>query len=339
MKSHFLLNGGVAAACAVVGASTFLSRNCSAQNFVAADYATNSTYGAGWSAGQNGGHGFGPWSFDGTNPTPAGQYEGMSTSSALGKAWTLATYAAHSGLADVGRAITQPGGLQPGQTLEMVIQNPLGYHFYRGWDICCYNGTNNNPGGVNTAALRTQLFAYYNTQWDVVDNDGDTLTPLDLSTTGAAGMKFDLTLTSTNTYSVTMTPLSEPTNAYTQTGTLTATSQTGTGTNTITTTNLPINWINFRLYWGVSSGVSDAYDNFEISRMTIAGPQLNIQPAGSAVVLSWPTNAAGYVLESTPTLGPGANWQTNSSVPFVTNGMYVVTNANLGSQQFYRLKQ
>lgn len=325
MKSHFSLNGRVAVACAVAGASTILNGNCSPQIYIAADYATNSTYIAGWSAGQNGGFGFGPWSFDGTNPTPPGQYQGMSASSALGTSWTLLTFNNHSGIADVGRAITEPGGLQPGQTLEAVIQNPLGYHFFRGWDISCLNSTTNNPGGVNTAAIRTQLFAYFVTDWSIVDNSGSTLTSLDLATTGSAGMKFDLTLTSTNTYSITLTPLSSPSDAYTQTGTL--------------TTNLPINWVNFRLYWGTSTGLSDTADNFEISSMTIKGLTLNIQEAGANVVLSWPTNASGFNLESTPNLGAGAVWQTNSTVPAVLNGQYVVTNAIAGTKRFYRLKQ
>src|ERR1700722_11821762 len=127
MKSHFSLNGGVAVAAAVAVASSILGGNCSPQIFIAADYATNSTYAAGWSAGQNGGFGFGPWSFDGTDAEPAGQYQGMSSSSALGTSWTLLTHANNSGLANAGRAITEPGGLQPGQTLEAVIQNPLGY--------------------------------------------------------------------------------------------------------------------------------------------------------------------------------------------------------------------
>ena len=137
MKSHFSLDGrGVAVACAVAGVSSMMMNgNCVAQTFIAADYATNSTYASGWSAGQNGGDGFGPWSFDGTDPVPAGQYEGISTSSPLGTSWTLLTYDNHTGLADVGRAITEPGGLQPGQTLETVIENPTGYHFYRGWDM------------------------------------------------------------------------------------------------------------------------------------------------------------------------------------------------------------
>src|SRR5438309_8499789 len=143
MRSHFSLGQGVAATAAVAGALSMFPGNCFAQNLIAADYATNSTYASGWLAGQNGGYGFGPWSFDGTDANPPGQYQGMSTGSALGRSWTLLTYANNSGLANSGRAI--PGGLQPGQTLELVVQNPLGDHFYRGFDILCLNGTNNAP--------------------------------------------------------------------------------------------------------------------------------------------------------------------------------------------------
>src|SRR5262245_42091995 len=105
MRSHFLPTQGIAATCAIAGALSMLPAHCQAQRPVAADYATNSTYASGWSAGQNGGYGFGPWSFDGTDMTPAGQYLGISTSSAVGRSWTLATYAEHTGLANAGRAI------------------------------------------------------------------------------------------------------------------------------------------------------------------------------------------------------------------------------------------
>jgi len=327
MRSHFI--SGAAIACAVAGgASTMMNGNCAAQTFIAADYATNSTYADGWSAGQNGGYGFGAWSFDGTDAVPAGQYQGISTLSPLGASWTLLTFNNHTGLADTGRPIAEPGGLQPGQTLEAVIENPTGYHFYRGFDICCLNGTDNNPGGVNTAAIRAQVFAYFVTDWSISDEDDSTLTSLDLDTSASAGMKFDLTLLSTNTYSLILTPLSNPADAYTQTGTL--------------TTNLPINYINFRLYWGTSSGLTDTTNNFEISSMAITGPaplMLNIQLMGTNVILSWPTNAVGFNLESTLNLGATAVWNTNSTVPSVINGQNVVTNPIAGTQQFYRLQQ
>src|SRR6267378_3398860 len=120
MRSHFRISSGAAKACAVTGATAIMAGICSAQ--IAADYATDPAYAGGWSAGQNGGYGFGAWSFNGTDPTPAGQYQGISSSSALGTSWTLLSHSTSSGLANAGRAIN--GGLQPGQTFETVIQNP-----------------------------------------------------------------------------------------------------------------------------------------------------------------------------------------------------------------------
>jgi hypothetical protein len=343
MKSHFTLNGGVAVACAVAGASTMFNGNCSAGTYIAADYATNSAYASGWSAGQNGGYGFGAWSFDwtvsGTTnvtypdgiPNPGAQ-QALSSGSAIGKAWTLFNTAppppAGPGISDVGRTITEPGGLQPGQTLEVVLQNPTTYQFYRGFDFLALNGTDNEPAGAGTSAIRTQVFEYFNPSlhWGISDGTGSTRTPLDGLATTAAGMKWDLTLTSTNTYLISLTPLSNPSAAYSQTGTL--------------TTNLPINYVNFRLYLGPSPGPEDPADNFEISSMTIAGMMLNIQLVGTNTVLSWPTNVLGLNLASSLNLGAAAAWSTNSlPSPVVINSQNVVTNPVAGTQQFYRLQQ
>jgi len=322
MRSHFLPPQGVAATCAVASALTMLPGNGFAQKFIAADYATNSTYASGWTAGQNGGYGFGPWSFDATDMVPPGQYQGMSTSPALGRSWTLATYAEHTGLANAGRAIL--GGLQPGQTIETVIQNPTGYHFYRGFDVMFLNGTNNNAGGVNVGAFRAQVFAYFTTDWNLVDDSGGTPTTMDLSTTAATGVKLDLTLLSTNTYSFTMTPLSDPSSAYTQSGSL--------------TTNLPINYVNFRLYWGTSTGLTDTVNNLEISSMTVSGLALNIQRAGTDVVLSWPGAFTNFALVSSTNLSPTASWKPVQPDPVLVDGHNVVTNPIAGTQRFYRLR-
>jgi len=333
MKSHFSLPRKVTTACAVASATTMLNGNCSAQTFIAADYATNSIYASGWSAGQNGGFGFGPWSFDGTmgtnNVADPGAQQAMSSGSAIGMAWTLYNGPSQPpggpGISDVGRAVTEPGGLQPGQTLEVVLQNPTAYHFYRGFDILCLNGTDNDPAGVGTSAIRTQVFDYFGTDWSIIDNDGSTPTPLDAGTTAAAGMKYDLTLTSTTNYLITLTPLSNPSAAYAQTGTLTA--------------NLPINWVNFRLYLGPNSGPNDPVDDLEIGSMTIAGLTLDIQLIGNNSILSWTTNVPGFYLESSTNLGLSAVWSTNLPSPVVVNGQNVVTNPIAGTQQFYRLQQ
>src|SRR5436190_6567660 len=103
MRSHFLMSSA-AMACALSAATAMMPGVCSGQ--VAADYATDPTYSGGWAAGQNDGYGFGAWSFNGTDPTPAGTYQAMSSSSPIGTAWTLMTHSSGSGLANAGRGIT-----------------------------------------------------------------------------------------------------------------------------------------------------------------------------------------------------------------------------------------
>ena len=327
MRSHFLLPRGVATACAVAGASTMLNGNCSAQDLIAADYATNSTYASGWTNGQNGGYGFGAWSFSGTDTTPAGQYQGIGSSSPIGTAWTLSTYSGSTGLANAGRAI--PGGLQPGQTFETVIQNPntwQGTYAYRGFDILFTSGPDNNPGGVNTSAIRLQVFDYFNSSqfWALADATFDgSIKPLDAVTTAAAGARLDLTLTSATNYSLTFTPLSNPSAAYLmQTGMITS----------------PISWFNFRSYNGASSGLTDTANNFSISSMTIAPLKLNIQKDGANVLLSWPGALTNFNLVYSTNLNvPG--WTAVSTAPSIVNGQNVVTNPIVGKQQFFRLEQ
>ena len=253
LQNHFRLGSRAALACAVTGATALVGGVCSGQ--LALDQATNPTYASGWAAGQNGGYGFGAWSFNNTDPTPPGQYQGMSTSSALGTAWTLLTYSTSTGLANAGRAIN--GGLGVGETFETVIQNPsvsAGYYTYRGWDILFTSGPDNNAPGVNTSAIRAQVFDYYNAaqNWAFTDALGTTHPSFDGPTTAAKGVKLDLTLNSATTYTLTMTPLNGVP-AYSQSGTFAG----------------PINWVDFRLYNGVSSGLTDTANNFEIGYMSI----------------------------------------------------------------------
>jgi uncharacterized repeat protein (TIGR03803 family) len=71
-------------------------------------------------------------------------------------------------------------------------------------------------------------------------------------------------------------------------------------------------------------------------------PQPTIIPSGSNVLLSWPTNYAGfdysgYALQSTTNLA-SASWTTSFS-PVVINGRKTVTNSISEAQQFFRLSQ
>jgi uncharacterized repeat protein (TIGR03803 family) len=72
-------------------------------------------------------------------------------------------------------------------------------------------------------------------------------------------------------------------------------------------------------------------------------PQLTITPSGAKVILSWPTNVAGfdytgYILQSTTNLASPGVWTTNSPAPAVVSGQNTVTNPIAGPRKFYRLR-
>jgi hypothetical protein len=66
---------------------------------------------------------------------------------------------------------------------------------------------------------------------------------------------------------------------------------------------------------------------------------LTMIPSGANVILTWPTNATGFTLQSTTNLGSSAVWATNSPAPVVVNGQNTVTNLLSGPQRYYRLSQ
>ena len=95
------------------------------------------------------------------------------------------------------------------------------------------------------------------------------------------------------------------------------------------------------LYGTASEGGS--LGNGTVFSLSLA-PQLTIIRSGANVVLTWPTNFAGFdytgfTLQSTTNFVPPAVWITNSSGPVVLNGQNTVTNPASETQTFYRLSQ
>ena len=89
--------------------------------------------------------------------------------------------------------------------------------------------------------------------------------------------------------------------------------------------------------WGGSSGHGTVFS-------LCFAPQLTITRSGTNVILSWPTNVAGfdstgYTLQSAASLVPPAVWSTNSPAPVVIAGQNTVTNPITAGQHFYRLIQ
>jgi uncharacterized repeat protein (TIGR03803 family) len=73
-------------------------------------------------------------------------------------------------------------------------------------------------------------------------------------------------------------------------------------------------------------------------------PQLTIIPSGGDVILTWPTNNAGFdfsgfTLQSTTNLVSPAVWTPVVPSPVVVNGQNTVTNPLSGNQQYYRLSE
>lgn len=68
----------------------------------------------------------------------------------------------------------------------------------------------------------------------------------------------------------------------------------------------------------------------------IIAPPLNIAQAGQSVLLSWPTNTAGFVLQQNATPGT-PNWQTVTNPPVLNNGMNQVTLPATDAGGLYRL--
>ena len=66
-------------------------------------------------------------------------------------------------------------------------------------------------------------------------------------------------------------------------------------------------------------------------------PILDVTPAGRNVVLSWPANAAGFVLETSPAIDANSLWTPASGELFFAANRFSVTNNAGAGTAFYRL--
>jgi len=68
-------------------------------------------------------------------------------------------------------------------------------------------------------------------------------------------------------------------------------------------------------------------------------PSLQARPNGHELILSWPTNAGGFTLQSTPDLTPPVTWLDSTTVPAVIGAQFTLTNSPAGGARFYRLRK
>jgi uncharacterized repeat protein (TIGR03803 family) len=86
-------------------------------------------------------------------------------------------------------------------------------------------------------------------------------------------------------------------------------------------------------------GSSDFGTVFSVVVPLVTAPQLALAPAGPNIILTWPTSAPGFTLQSTTSLVPPAVWMPVSPAPTIIDGQFTVTNSASAAQQFYRLSQ
>ena len=65
----------------------------------------------------------------------------------------------------------------------------------------------------------------------------------------------------------------------------------------------------------------------------------NLLVSSNRIVLSWPTNFNGFVLQSSTNLNSSANWSDWPTAPPVANGQYTVTNVISGPTRYFRLRK
>jgi uncharacterized repeat protein (TIGR03803 family) len=91
--------------------------------------------------------------------------------------------------------------------------------------------------------------------------------------------------------------------------------------------------------FGTASAGGNSAEGTVFSLSLPPPPQLAIDRSGTNVIITWPTNAAGFTLQSATNLVSSSAWNTNLPAPVVVNGHNTVTNPIRGIQQFYRLAQ
>ncbi|MDB6066965.1 MAG: hypothetical protein JWR26_3173 [Pedosphaera sp.] len=87
----------------------------------------------------------------------------------------------------------------------------------------------------------------------------------------------------------------------------------------------------------VSRPQGTAWDIGAYEYLLAAPPALSIRTGSGKIILSWPTNQTGFVVESKSGI-TSTNWTTVTNVPVLTNGLFTFTNTMTGGNKFYRLR-
>lgn len=64
-----------------------------------------------------------------------------------------------------------------------------------------------------------------------------------------------------------------------------------------------------------------------------------IKRSGNDLLLTWPTNAPGFTLQSSAQLGSSATWLDVTNPPALLGAQWAVTNPFTGGAQYFRLRK
>jgi hypothetical protein len=94
----------------------------------------------------------------------------------------------------------------------------------------------------------------------------------------------------------------------------------------------------FRIYEGVLLDSAVAASFAAGPEASLGGrPRLRVQRNGSNLQLTWPSDAAGYFLEGTTSLGAAAVWSPVTNAPVFQYDKVLVTLPTTNFSQFFRL--
>jgi hypothetical protein len=265
----------LAAATVVAGTTALSTAMCYAQ--LAFDSASDPVYNNGWQAGDNGGFGFTPWNFDSAYYWPVasggdgmwypynGNFhaidDGLRTGTHysnpfnnIGRAWDIGSIQyLHTPSGEMRGSFPRAGRgfapLQIGQTLKVVIDNPMDKAFYKGYFIRLNGGTGGVNGNICNGAgasctpnapqpspkMAFNIFEFSPPAggWTISDT-GDVETNVLDTQTAAAGAVFSVKRTGAETYDLAMDP--------------TGPGPTFTASRTFASPGEPVDWIEFTFF-------------------------------------------------------------------------------------------
>lgn len=210
------------------------------------------------------------------------------------------------------------------------------------------SGTISKAAGSNQSFTATPNSGYLISQWlldaTVVQTGGSSYTLTNIQTNHAVQVNFATKTNQTINFGVlTNKTLGEPAFAVSATASsgLLVSFSILSGPATIAGSTVTITGTGTIIVRATQAGDANynAAPNVDQSFTVYPRPSASLATSGQNLIISWPTNVAGFSVYSTTNLNQTNSWTLVVPAPVIVNGHYVVTNAISGTtpRKFYRL--